>query len=313
MLCSWFYKHTQHLAFIGLGVFIIPVWADIYIADLKGGTAKEIEAAKIEIIRNGKSTEEYPFNFKLKTGDNIIVPKGISIILSDNTEVTDKDSPYRVEDKTVVSNHSFGEKFSQVWGWIKNISSFRILSAEMGTQEGEEKIPKIELLKENNAKLVASQRQLHLAWQDGEPPYQVELFHHQVGAVSERSLVKSVTVDDKKVTLKGLSFQAGQPYQVIVTDKHGNKTEGTFTAVAQAQYDTILLQAKAITQSKLSSQVKKALLAAWLVNQEQGQWRLQAYQKVAGITEQNSYLAFLVQQGLQGGIAPLQKQATKPE
>lgn len=304
MLCSWFYKHIQHLVFIGLSIFIIPVWADTIIMGLNG------ETTKIEIVRNGKPIEKFSLFTHLQTGDVITVQEGNyagkenSITLSNGITVTAA-KPYRVENSEVVST-PLTDVMQGWWEILWNTDIWFVNTSTMG-----EKPLKVGLLEGTEVKLIAGQYPLHLAWYGGNSPYKVALYH-QGTPVKE-----STWIHKDKITLTAFRFQAGQKYQVIVSDDSGNQIEGTLTVVTPAQYQAVLSdpQAQAIKQSQLSSQAKDALLAAWLANQKQGQWKLQVYQTVAEATRQNNYPAFLVEQGLRVGTLPVSspKKPTSPK
>ena len=151
------------------------------------------------------------------------------------------------------------------------------------------------LFKGNNAKLIAGDRELHLAWYGGKSPYQIKV--SQIGA--EKILWDEKNIDKAEITLKKQRITAGR-YQVVVSDARGKTQIGKFTAVT----DTPLLfqhaEAQAIEQSNLPHLSKKTLLAAWLA--KKGGWYFEAYQRIVKIT--GYYPAQLLKQGLEQGKRP---------
>jgi hypothetical protein len=153
------------------------------------------------------------------------------------------------------------------------------------------------LFKGNNAKLIAADRELHLAWYGGTPPYQVQV-----------SQIKTKTIlwDRKHIETPEIHLEK-QPiipgcYQVIVTDAQNQKVTGEFTAVPKAPTLLQHPEAQAIKQSDLPTTSKQTLLAAWLAKQEKGAFGFEAYQWVAEITDY--YPAQLVKQGIERGKRP---------
>jgi hypothetical protein len=150
------------------------------------------------------------------------------------------------------------------------------------------------LFKRNNAKLIAGERTLHLAWYGGKPPYQVQV------SKGTKTLWNEKNISNTEITLKQQFITTGT-YQVIVSDAQGKKLIGKFTAISDAQSLFQDPEAQAIQRSNLSVLSKQTLLAAWLA--KQGGWYFEAYQRIASISSEY-YPARLVKQGLERGRRP---------
>lgn len=151
------------------------------------------------------------------------------------------------------------------------------------------------LFKGNNAKLIAGDRELHLAWYGGEPFYQVQVFSKG----TEKVLWDEKNIAKAEITLKKQRITVGS-YQVVIRDARGKTIIGEFTALTDAPSLLQDSEAQAIEQSNLPVLSKKTLLATWLA--KQGAWYFEAYQRVASIT--GYYPAQLLKQGLERGKRP---------
>lgn len=151
------------------------------------------------------------------------------------------------------------------------------------------------LLKGNNAKLIAGERELHLTWYGGKAPYRVQ--------VSKKGTNKvwwnKSNLDNTEIILKKQLMTSGR-YQVVISDAQGKTVIGEFTIVTDALSLLQNSEAQAIEQSNLPDLSKKTLLVAWLA--KQGGWYFEAYQRIASIT--GYYPAQLVKQGLERGKRP---------
>ncbi|MDM8559286.1 hypothetical protein [Candidatus Parabeggiatoa sp. HSG14] len=177
--------------------------------------------------------------------------------------------------------------------WKNDIQSL----VEVNTQgDNTHKIPlSMRLFKGNNAKLIARERALHLAWHGGKSPYQIQV--SQKG--TKKVLWDEKNIKQSEITLKKQLITAGR-YQVIVNDARGKTVIGEFTAVTDIPSLFQHPETQIIEQSNLSALSKKTLLAAWLA--KQGGWHFEAYQKIAMIA--GYYPAQLVKQGLERGKRP---------
>ncbi|RKZ77473.1 MAG: hypothetical protein DRR19_27930 [Candidatus Parabeggiatoa sp. nov. 1] len=250
----------------------------------------------------------------LQVGDKITVRKSthkvehihdkenaITLVLDDGTLKTLKyadtqKQPYPVtatEPPNVVTG-----VMNTFYVWFNRLWRTDIQTGELITRDGEPRTIKrfiMRLFKGNNAKLIAGERALHLAWYGGKPRYQVQV--SQIG--TEHVLWDQKEIATAEITLNKQLITAGH-YQVVVTDARGKTVIGEFTAVTDTPPLFQYPEAQAIEQSNLTALSKKTLQAAWLA--KQGGWYFEGYQRVASIT--GYYPARLVKQGLERGKRP---------
>ena len=147
-----------------------------------------------------------------------------------------------------------------------------------------------------NAKLIEGKRVLYLAWYGGKPPYQVQISY-------EDNILGKQNIKSRKVRLKKLFFKKGQSYAVVVSDAQKNKVKGKFTVVGKDYIPELQSIQQAIQRTE--SEIKQAiLLATWFVGKKE-EWVFEAYQQVAGITEDE--MAARIQIALTIGFLPQRK------
>jgi len=230
----------------------------------------------------------------------------ITLLLDDGTLKTLKyadtqEKPYTV---AVPTDHPsvLSGIMNSISAWFNRLWKNDIQSVEFHIQDIQDNSTRtislsMRLFKGNNAKLIADNRELHLAWYGGTPPYQVQVSQIETGKI----LWDKKHIETPEIHLEKQPI-IPERYQVIVTDAKNQQVTGEFTAVAN---ELNLLQhpdAQAIKQSDLPTTSKKTLLAAWLAKQEKGAWGFEAYQWVAKIT--GYYPAQLVKQGIERGKKP---------
>jgi hypothetical protein len=133
------------------------------------------------------------------------------------------------------------------------------------------------LLTKHQAKIVAGERMLHLAWQGGNAPYWMQVFQGKAAFLVEMT-------NSKRVQFEKRQLKAGH-YRVVVNDANGQTIEGQFQVV-----ESLPLTLKQVEQemkaSTMSERTKKTLFAAWLAQQEKGAWKFETYQRIAKIAKE---------------------------
>jgi len=285
-------------------LWLMPTYANaVYIYDLNGPPSAFL------IKREGQKLHKIGPLKPLQVGDKITVRKPthdfehlpnkdnfITLALDDGrlktlTYADTQEKPYSVPTTVVDSPNlvdgimnSFSISFNRLW---KN----HIQAIQLYTQDGNDKIIPLSmrLFKGNNAKLLAGNRALHLAWYDGKPPYQV-----RISSMADQTVIWNQKTQTTEIHFEKQQIAVGR-YQVVVTDSQGAKVTGEFTAVTEA-----LPLSPEIEQSRLPELSKKTLQAAWLA--KEGGWHFEAYQQVTKIT--GYYPAQLVKLGLERGKRP---------
>jgi hypothetical protein len=299
----------KHVVTFLLTLLLIPISANaVHIHTLNGPSS----AFRIE--RNKQKLKKIaPFK-PLQAGDKITVRKpthdfdhikikenSITLILDDETLKTLKyadtqKEPYTVAKTIVDSPNVLIGVMNTISAWFNSLWINDIQSVQLHIQGDSTRTISLSmrLFKGNNAKLIAANRELHLAWYGGTPPYQVQV--SQIG--TKKTLWDKKNIETPEIHLEKQCVIPGH-YQVVVTDAQNNKVTGKFTAVAKAPLLLQQSEAQAIEQSDLPTPSKKTLLAAWLAKQEKGTWGFEAYQWVVEIT--GYYPARLVKQGIERG------------
>jgi len=294
--------------FLQLTLFLaMPVWASgVFITDINGKTSD------FEIKRDGQPIQ-FAYFTQLQAGDEARVltrsndphegqfmGKPYSITLSINGEMktlTQQTPYYRVtnQDIGIPGGVPTGIR-NKVSNWFRSlwIDDVTTVSIQTRSDDEESQITLSVPLLEGLRKLEAGERKLHLAWYGGKGPFKVKV--SQEG----RTLLHQ-TANGRKIVLSQLTLVAGQNYQVRITDAKAQSTTGLFTAVAHL-LSMSHTEAQAIKQSGLSPKKQQTLLAAWLAIQDEGQWKFDAYQRVAQATRKTNPSAFLIKQGLRVGF-----------
>lgn len=223
----------------------------------------------------------------------------ITLALDDGNFKTLKYADTQKQAYTITASYSpnmVTNIMNNLYKWFNRLWKNDIQTVEFHIQGNEATTRPIfmRLFKRNNAKLIAGERRLHLAWYGGKPPYRV-----QVSKIGAKTWWNENNIVNTKITLKKQFITAGC-YKVVVSDAQGKKVIGKFTAVTDVPPLFQHPEAQAIERSNLSALSKKTLLAAWLA--KQGGWYFEAYQRIALITEY--YPARLVKQGLERGKRP---------
>jgi len=187
-------------------------------------------------------------------------------------KITYENSPYLVKQQGSGFSLS-GNLWDSSMVWFKTFYEHYLEEVTTGVRSKSDfSMP---LLSKSTAQLVAGNRTLHLAWQGGTAPYDIQVF--QVGDnefLLEKSMLKS-----RRVAFEAWQGNIGN-YRVVVQDSTGNFIEGKFSVVPDS-----LPVTQEIGDSGLSEQAQLVFFAAWLMNQENGAWRFEAYQQIAELAK----------------------------
>lgn len=160
-------------------------------------------------------------------------------------------------------------------------SSPRLFSAVLGSSE---------------SRLAAGSREFFLAWAGGEPPYSVHINSTRTGTV----LVQSTNISQPRVDLGTKTFTEGR-YRVEISDAAGQTVERSIDVVPPAALPNLPGIATERSISARDKTLLDTVYAAWLLDQNQRLWSLEAYQHVAGSAPEN-YPAQLLKQKLEGSL-----------
>jgi len=300
----------KHIVTLLLTFLVIPIEVNaVHIHTLNG------PPSSFRIERDGQKLKKIaPFK-PLQANDQITIRKpshdfahikikenSITLILDDGSFKTLKHADTQKKPYTVGAPSESPSVLSGIMNaisaWFNRLWRNDIQSVQFHIQGGSTRTISlsIRLFKGNNAKLIAANRELHLAWYGGTPPYQIQVSQIE----TKKILWNKKNLATPEIHLEKQPITHGR-YQVIVTDAQNQKVTGEFTATKTPH----LFQhpeAQTIEQSNLPTASKKTLLAAWLTKQEKGAWRFEAYQWVAGIT--GYYPAQLLKQGIEIGKRP---------
>jgi hypothetical protein len=251
-----------------------------------------------EVKRGKEKLSVFPL-MVLRSGDELSVLKPEDTLLKKNQQtyirltfggnqsekVIYKKLPYLVKKRdttpSIVENIAINTKT-----WFRSLYEHFYNTVETHTKGGIE-VFLIPLLTEHEIQLlVAGKRVLHFAWQGGVGPYQVGVYQENLDKI-----VSHKKSDSKQVSFEG-SWLPGY-YQVIIHyhDEDSKKTiHGQFQVVTRSH-------------PKLSGQdaLNTTLQAAWLAQQENGVWRLEAYQQVFDFAEEKYQPALVLKKGLEAG------------
>lgn len=138
------------------------------------------------------------------------------------------------------------------------------------------------------ARIVAGKRDLPLAWRGGCPPFVVKLVS------GKDSLVDRESIEGWQVRLDDVPLSVGH-YSVVINDATGRHFEGSLEAVSQGP--TIPPDLAADT-SKLGTIAQ----AAWLAGQDDGQWRLESFERLRPLIRAGDPLAGSIGDGVLWGL-----------
>jgi hypothetical protein len=157
------------------------------------------------------------------------------------------------------------------------------------TRGNENKVKNLVLpqMQEEQAQLVAGDRDLLLMWEGGQSPYRVRLYLGD----SKKPQLERTGLPNRQVRFEKLHLTVGQQYRVQVrsmapqcpqqSDDEPCLTEKQFQVVDAKQLPAMPAE---LAQSSLSADLKQTLFAVWLLdpkNKFKITWGLEAYQRVA--------------------------------
>jgi hypothetical protein len=251
----------------------------------------------VYVYRSGKKLEVVPM-MSLQAGDllhirqsknNSLKDKQNYVLLTlgkdESAKITFKQSPYWVKKREsplmIPDNQELNpiDLFKSIYEKFRKAASMRSV---------ETKSLLIPLLKNTLTQMVTGERRLHLAWQNRRAPYWVYIFQKN-NTIAKLSSTKRVLFAKQK-------WQPGH-YPIEISDANGNKDQGIFQVLNKLPFQFQKMEQE-IQASTLPEWAKQTLFAAWLTQQENGMWKLEAYQRVVGIA--NKYQpALLVKKDLE--------------
>lgn len=152
--------------------------------------------------------------------------------------------------------------------------------------------------------LVAGKSTLCLAWHGGEGHYQVRVYkedNQKRKFLLIEKLVEKSEIKFKRVQLNLEKKLSEGNYRVVIRDRNGFGNPKFFdfkvvNSIVLPKWDTQKMKNSTMPMPKWA----KTLHAAWLVQQENGVWRLEAYQQVYDLTN-NYQPALMIRKGLEAG------------
>ncbi len=145
------------------------------------------------------------------------------------------------------------------------------------------------------ARLDAGTRPLYLAWQGGEPPYQVRLTNAAGQELLKQSGIAAPGGNTQPFKTAPVPLTPGQ-YQLIISDAQRQAT------VAVEVVPATPLPPPATLAGITDADIRQTLEALWLASQGEA-WRLEAYQRVMPLEAQHRP-ARLLRYSLEKGQAP---------
>ncbi len=144
-------------------------------------------------------------------------------------------------------------------------------------------------------RLSAGTRPLYLAWQGGEPPYQVRLTNAAGKEIMKQSDIAAPGGNTQPFKTASLPLTPGQ-YRLIISDAQRQ------AAVAVEVVPVTPLPPPATLAGITDADIRQTLEALWLASQGEI-WRLEAYQRVMSLEAQHRP-ARLLRYSLENGQAP---------
>ncbi|MBU4264326.1 MAG: hypothetical protein KKC76_20955 [Proteobacteria bacterium] len=133
----------------------------------------------------------------------------------------------------------------------------------------------------SGSRLVAGTRDLYLAWYGGNPPYGMQIRT----ATSPRPIVERTGLDVPRIRVDGLSLEPGD-YDIEVTDADNKSIIRSCKVVPRVALPTSPAEAFIGEKGGTDRLLCDTIYAAWLSQQDDGAWMLEAYQHVADIASE---------------------------
>jgi len=257
-----------------------------------------VDAYSLE--REGKSIQVAIY-LPVYVGDRIRVGKGHKIIIgrSDGStlRIDHATGVYVVEksDNSVTMLDNFLE-----WagGWFGKYTDNSHGTHIVGMiSRGDEGPPiSMSLFPTGQAHLLSGERRLTLYWQGGKPPFGVRIYNKN----ESEPHMNLQGLNKGRVTIGPLNFQAGSYYLEVY-----DATEVEIVRLDVVPDDLFPVMPAEIKHANMPREVMNTLEAMWLAGQEDGNWVLEAYQRVSNPTERQS-ASTLLRQALEEGLVPSQ-------
>jgi len=252
-------------------------------------TVNGLPTSVFYILRGEKKLEVFPTRV-LQEGDKLWItePKNnafqekrnyvkLSFGGSQSETVTYEHSPYLVKKRDTAL--SIPENvIAETETWFSSLFKHYLESVVVIVRKDAASLS-IPLLSKHQAKMVAGERMLHLAWQGRNAPYSVQVYQ----ANTQKPFFEKMS-DSKQVQFEKRKLNVGC-YRVVVSDANRQTIEGHFQVVESLPSTSKQVEQE-IKASSLSEFAKRTLFAAWLIQQEQGAWQFEAYQQIAGIAKE---------------------------
>jgi hypothetical protein len=212
--------------------------------------------------------------------------------------LTCEDSPYALTKEapySLLSNFtgSLKEAVLSVYKGLHNQYQAQLISLVVRGEKGPLFMP---LIGQTGARIAAGVRDLNLPWVGGYPPYVLRISEEG----SEKPLIELNMLNERRVRIKELPLKVGS-YVLELRDARSQKLTRHFQAVSLDRVPELDRQVFGEVRNKLDKKLRETLYAAWLSEQDQLMWSLEAYQRVVGIAP-NFYPAELLHLRLEGKL-----------
>lgn len=159
-----------------------------------------------------------------------------------------------------------------------------------GEENAEIAIPLLELW---DNQIAAGTRTLHLAWRNGESPFEVTVATKRNGKVP---LARASNLQTRATRFENIALQPGT-YLVTVQGKDGHSAQATFDVVNPSQIP--------IPPSELQTGRSDGdfLQAGWLASNGHGEYVFEAYQRINALESKDKHIS-RVQEWLEAGWRP---------
>ena len=259
-------------------------------------------ADRLTVVRSFGDVETVRVFLPLYEDDTVVVERpgdSVAIRLSDDSvrHVTVETSPFRVPPRTAAPGI-----VSNLMAWLSTRASDLVLEQEttvsMVTRTFDEPVAEEERL---SAPLLTATlasigpRQIvALGWTGGSPPFVAELKAPESG----RILCRAKASELRRVWLCGAS-RPGR-YRIELRDAEGARQSGEIAVLATHQLPAL---PPTLADSTRSDGFHAVLAAAWLAGQGEGEWSLEAYQRLSRIPVRSAEVRAL-EAALEAGERP---------
>jgi hypothetical protein len=252
-------------------------------------------------LERGNQTLPVAIYRQLQPADRlfVLVDDGVLSLQRDDgsrIEIRKSESPYVIRDQGKPP-----EAMDNLWhGFCAWLTKQRLEDADrpvIGIYTRGEPVPPISLPLAPGAKvrLSTGTRPLYLAWQGGEPPYQVHLTNAAGKELMKQSDIAAPGGNTQPFKTAPLHLQPGQ-YRLIISDAQRQ------VIVTVEVVPTTPLPPPATLAGITDADIRQTLQALWLASQGET-WRLEAYQQVIPL-EGHHQPARLLRYSLEKGQAP---------